>query len=132
MKLVWRKDTTDGEIFYASGTIDSDGRSETLTVNQVVFKRLNKAIYIEELVHIHWSNAFKYADYSSCGGHGVIAVILSDGTNVPASGLYFEKDHHDQYSREASGLSAIVVGCDGKTMLRRNRRPRRDRNGYAL
>ena len=124
----WHNSDRDGGISYATTSVNGENRS----IHQVVFRRYNTKAHVEEMVHVHWSEAFKWADADSCGWLGVTAVIWSDGTMTYASGLYFGQGHPDQYSRERSGLSAVVVGCYGSVMLKRERRPKRDQHGFPI
>lgn len=130
--MKWHTSDCDGGISYASVTLNRNGREETLAIRDVVFKRWNDAAKVTEMVHVHWQNAFKWSDADPCGGLDVAAIIWTDGNWTFASGLYFGQGHKDEYSRQMSGLSAVVVGCNGSVMLKRHRRPRRDKHGFPV
>lgn len=111
-----------GTISYRASKRDDGKFSSSLTVKQVVFERFNTTAHVTEEVMVHWSNAFKWADYDPCGGLGVTAVILSDGSRCFASGRYFRE----------GGMAAVHVGCYGDAWLKRDRKPERDEHGFPI
>lgn len=129
----WYTSTLDcGGISYLARTYQNDGLDQTVTVDRVNFSRFNTDAHVREIVSIHWSEAFKWADYDPCGGLSIDSVTLTNGSKTFASGLYFGAGHKDQHSREKSGLCAVVVGCYGRPWLKREKRPVRDEHGFPI
>lgn len=118
-KETWYESTQDGGISYKAVTLES---GKTVTVERVVFERFNKDSGIREQVSIHWTEAFKWADFDPCGGLGIMKVQLSDGTTPFASGRYFAN----------GGLESVVVGCYGTAWLKRAVKATRDERGYPV
>lgn len=108
------------------------GEGVGLTVQRVIFDRFNVAAGVRERVSVHWSEAFRWADFDPCGGMGVSMVELSDGSKCFASGMYYGTGHKDEYTREQSGLAEVIVGCYGSPWLKRAKRPKRDQHGFAI
>lgn len=129
----WYTSTLDcGGISYLAKAYETDGRTKTLTVERVVFSRYNTTAHVREEVVVHWSEAFKWADYDPSGGLGLSAVIMSDGTKTFASGRYYGTGHPDANSRENSGLCEIIVGCYGSAWVKRAKRPVRNEHGFPI
>lgn len=88
--------------------ISQNGRS----VERVEFDRYNESAGVREIVSVHWTEVFKWADADPCGGLSLKMVVWSDGTKTYASGMYFPD----------GGLAEVVVGCYGsKHLWRKNK-----------
>lgn len=120
-KETWYTSTQDGGISYKAVTLES---GKTATVERVIFERFNQVSGVREQVSIHWTEVFKWADFDTCGGLGVMKVQLSDGTTPFASGRYFGSTE--------GGLSQIIVGCYGSSWLQRDKKVTRDERGFAV
>ncbi len=101
----WHK---TGEIEYRAKN-DGAAFSRSLTISEVIFARYNDQAKIRESVHVHWTEAFKWADADPCGGLGLTGVVMSDGSRCFASGRY----------RRSGGLCAVHVGAYGDAWMRR-------------
>lgn len=115
----WYSSTQDGGIEYRAY---SDKEGNSITIDRVYFDRFNSKSGIREVVSIHWTETFKWADFDSCGGLGVSMVKMSDGRETFASGRYFRD----------GGLAAVHVGCYGDAWLKRPCKVKRDKHGFPI
>lgn len=123
----WYTSEQDGGISYYCQryTTNRDGyeAKASLTIDRVIFDRFNSEAGVREKVSIHWTEAFRWADFDPCGGLGLSGVLLSDGRECFASGLYF--------SGGDGGLAEVVVGAYGSTWMKRAKKVERDEHGFA-
>lgn len=75
-------------------------------IKRVIFDRFNVSAGVREMVSIHWTECFMWADADDTGGLGLSMVEWEDGSKTFASGLYSSK-----------GLMKVVVGCYGSPQL---------------
>lgn len=117
---MWYTSKQDGGIEYkAEGEVGS-----MVTIDRVLFQRFNVEAGVRETVSIHWTEAFKWADFDPCGGLGISGVKLSDGRECFASGRWFANDD--------GGLAAVHVGCYGDAWMTRSCKVKRDKHGFAI
>lgn len=81
-----------------------------MTVDRVEFRRYNEAAGIDEIVSIHWTKVFKWADADKCGGLRLCGIVFTNGQRRVASGRFF--------TRGDNGTLAEVWSCN-KTWMRR-------------
>lgn len=104
------------KIEYYADVQEVNGQLKTETIEKVGFERFNAEAGIMEMVWVHWTNAFQWADADPCGGLGLKMVKWASGGETFASGLYFNDDK--------SGLAEVVVGCYGSSKMKRDKSSR--------